>query len=292
MTEPETAARAGVGSAARIAWQPAQPAFWVMLVCLLCCAPLQLLAFADQGLSVETVGFVALVGASQLAIFWLLARALSRGRSRPIALRLLALAWGFAVVPVIALLANSHYFGALNSLGLRSLAASIAAPLDEDLLRLVGVLGVLILAARDRISAVDGVVYGLLVGAGFEVAENLIYVLDAEGLDSAMRIALIRFGIGFGLHALWTGIAGAALSACLGRRQRGGRGGWWLILPGIGVPMLLHALWDAPALSVDPRAKVAVLVAVYAVTLACFIATVVLARRSERSCRVSGAAAG
>lgn len=34
--------------------------------------------------------------------------------------------------------------------------------------------------------------------------------------------------------------------------------------------MLLHALWDAPALSIDPSSKLALLTAVYVTTLALF----------------------
>ncbi|WP_053382803.1 PrsW family glutamic-type intramembrane protease [Leucobacter celer] len=272
-------------------WQPEHPVFWVMLVGLLVCAPLQLLAFAAQEPSAVSMGVAGLTAAVQLAALWLVARAVSRGRGRPVALRLIALAWGLTVVPVVAVLANSHYFAALRSLGLHSLAASIAAPLDEDLLRAVGVLGVLLLASRERITALDGAIYGVLVGAGFEIAENLIYLLDAHDLDGVVRMSLIRTGIGFGLHALWTGIAGAALAACLARYRAGMPARWWLILLGILGPMALHALWDAPAPSVDPRAKAGVLIAVYAVTLAGFIAAVVLARRSEAAAAVPAAAA-
>jgi RsiW-degrading membrane proteinase PrsW (M82 family) len=280
----------GPGRRAPLLRLPGNPVFWVVLVGLLVCAPLQLLAFAAQEPSAVSMGVAGLTAAVQLAALWLVARMVSRGRRRPVALRFIALAWGLTVVPVVAVLANSHYFAALRSLGLHSLAASIAAPLDEDLLRAVGVLGVLLLASRGRITALDGVVYGVLVGAGFEVAENLIYLLDAHDLDEVVRTSLIRTGIGFGLHALWTGIAGAALAACLARDRAGNPPRWWLILPGILGPMALHALWDAPAFSVDPRAKAGVLIAVYAVTLAGFIAVVVLARRSEAAA-VSPAAA-
>ena len=63
---------------------------------------------------------------------------------------------------------------------------------------------------------------------------------------------------------------GAALSYCLARRRTGRGARWWLLALAILIPMLLHASWDAPALSIDPSSKLALLTAVYATTLALF----------------------
>lgn len=302
--------------ATSVVWQPGQPAFWVFFACLLACAPLQLIALAEQRAQPAILGIALLMAVTQGAIFWLLGRRLLRGfrggvgggdglavgrraetggpggsggASRSASLRLAALAWGLAVVPVIGAYANGRHFNNLSSLGLHSFAASIAAPIDEDTLRFVGVLGALILASRARITVLDGLILGFLVGAGFEIAENLACVLDAEDLTDGVQVALIRSSLGFGLHALWTGIAGAALAGCLARAQAGISRRWRLLLPGFLIPMLLHALWDAPGLSVDPRATVAVLISVYAASLVLFAWVAFRARPSQKR---AGSAAG
>lgn len=52
-------------------------------------------------------------------------------------------------------------------------------------------------------------------------------------------------------------------------------------MPAVLTPMILHSLWDAPALSIDLGAKMALLAAVYAVTLALFAAVWICAGRSD-----------
>lgn len=262
-------------------WQPGQPVFWIAAACLAGCLPLQLIALVGQAGSPAAAAIGALMGTAQAVLLWWIARTLPRERTQPAPLRAGAFAWGFAVVPVLAVFAGARYAAALRELGLQSLSAAIGAPLVEDALRLAGVLGALTLASRRRITAMDGAVYGLLVGAGFEVAENLSYVLGEDDLLGTMRIALLRIGVGFGLHALWTAIAGAALAACLSRKQAGRGGRWAILVPGILAPMMLHALWDAPALSIAPGAQLAALALVYAASLALFALAAIAGRRAE-----------
>ncbi|CAG7616853.1 PrsW family glutamic-type intramembrane protease [Leucobacter soli] len=263
-------------------WQPRQPAFWILAVGILACVPLQLRGLIQQEPPAEVLGISLLVGAIEVLLFWAIALLLSRDRPRPVGLRLVALAWGLAVVQVIASFSNTHYFSVLNGLGLHAFAASIAAPVDEDLLRFVGTLGVLALAAQRRITARDGLVYGFLVGAGFEVSENLAFLFSSTDLAGTVQLALIRLGIGFGLHALWTGISGAALAYVLARRRAGMPARWRVAALGLLAPMLLHALWDAPAPSIHPLLVFAVLGVVYAVTLAAFGGILVATSRRAR----------
>ena len=260
------------------------PVRWIIAVCLLVCAPLQLRALGAEAPSPPVLGIGLLAAALQTALLWTAASLLLGGRRRPRSLRLTALAWGAFVVPAIAAFANTRAFGLLNELGLHSFAASIAAPINEDALRFAGTLGVLSLAAsRGRLAVSDGAVYGFLVGAGFEAAENLAFVLAASDGPQALQTALVRTGLGFGLHALWTALTGMVLAYCSSRAQAGLPARWGLLVPGLALPMLLHALWDAPSLSIAPGTTFLVLGAVYAVSLALCAAGALWARRHPRS---------
>ena len=282
---------------ARKRWLLQDPTWWAMTALVLACALLQLDATLREDTASPAFTVAGALMIVQLAVFGAVAALIARtrlqqatvesGAARRVrrlffgsgaVLSFLAIAWGATVVPAVAAYANTQHFAILTRLGLRSIAASIAAPLDEDLLRLAGTLGVLALCARASgarggLTPLDGLLYGFLVGAGFEIAENADAVLGAVGddpLHAALHLALVRTSLGFGLHALWTGLTGAALSYCLARRRAGRGARWWLLALATLIPMLLHALWDAPALSIDPSSKLALLTAVYVTTLALF----------------------
>ena len=228
-----------------------EPVSWVLLGAITICAPLQIGALLSNATAPVVTAIAVTTGGAQTALLWIVARRLIGGaRSAPLCA--VALLWGGCVVPVIGVFANGRHSGALNAVGLHSFGAAITAPLDEDLLRLAGTVGVLSLIARPLLTMRDGLLHGFLVGAGFEVAENLSFVLAAPDPDAALQAALVRSSIGFGLHAVWTGATGTILALCLVRHRDTRRPRWLLLVPGVGIPMLLHAAWDAPALSIAP----------------------------------------
>jgi RsiW-degrading membrane proteinase PrsW (M82 family) len=262
-------------------WQPRQPVFWLMAVLT---AVGIVLVVAGRIVSADSapvfVAAVLFVGV-QAVLLWLIVRAIPRFRRQPGSLMAAGLVWGGVVAVPLAGSLNAVNLGALSSFGIDSFAASITAPLNEDLLRLLGVLVVLVLAYRRPLTVMDGVVYGFIVGAGFELMENLSYGLDAGNLDEAIGTGLKRLLLGFALHALWTASAGAVLAYCLSRAQRGFGGRWLLLVPAIALPMLLHAGWDSPSPSVLAEMQLLVQLLVYALTLALFFIAVVWGRRSE-----------
>lgn len=274
-------------SRAPAAWQPRQPVFWVLATGILVCAPLQVRDLMQQEPAGVVLTVSLLVAAAELVAFWIVARVLGArvlgGRHpEPTSLRIAALAWGLTVVPVIAAFANTLHFRVLNGLGLHAFAAAIAAPVDEDLLRFIGVLGVLGLAAPRGLTVRGGLVLGFLVGSGFEVSENLAFLFSSTDLAGTLQLALVRLGIGFGLHALWTGIAGASLAYVLGRRSAGLAPRWGVAVLGLLLPMLLHALWDAPSPSISPPVVYSILGAVYLLTLTAFVGWAVASRERRR----------
>lgn len=80
---------------------------------------------------------------------------------------------------------------------------------------------------------VDGIVYGITVGLGFAVLENLFYT-QALGF----HVGLIRAVIGCLAHAAFTGTGAYYLSLAKKNNQP------WLILKGLGVAVFWHGLYD------------------------------------------------
>lgn len=262
-------------------WQPRHPVFWLAAVLVLVFGALTVVELAsavDEPLA--ALAAVVLCGA-QVVVLWLIVRAMPRFHRQSASLMLLAVVWGGTVAPGVAMLAGPGAQDLLWSFGLESVSASLRAPVNEDLMRLLGVLAVLALASRRTLTVMDGAVYGFIVGAGFEVVENLLYALRGDSFGETMSVGIMRLLVGFGLHALWTTVAGAGLAYCLSRRQQGVSSRWWVLVPAVLAPMLLHAGWDAPSPSVFPFIKLLLLALLYALTIALFLGSVRWGRRDE-----------
>src|SRR5262245_27286772 len=127
------------------------------------------------------------------------------------------------------------------------LAAPISAPIVEEISKALGVLLIFWLLRDEFDNMRDGLVYGALVGLGFNWFEAALYVAQgyAEygvppyGLQLGARYALF----GFGGHAMFTGIFGAMLGVAM-QTQRG-----WLriVAPivGLGLAIAGHTLNNA-----------------------------------------------
>ena len=262
-------------------WQPTQPVFWLFTVLFFVTGVMTVIEIVAAASDPSAALAALLLVSVQAALLWLIARAMPRKRTQPLSLRLAALAWGAVIAATVAAYANTSARVPVESLGLGSFVASIVAPLNEDLLRLLGVLLVLTLASARPLTVMDGALYGFLVGAGFEVIENLVYALRGDDFASTVATGIQRLLIGFGLHALWTTLAGAALAYCLSRRQAGLAARWWALVPAVIVPMLLHAAWDAPGFSIFAVLQLLLFGLLYPLSLAAFFFGVRWGRRSE-----------
>src|SRR5262249_15322640 len=103
-------------------------------------------------------------------------------------------------------------------------AAPISAPIVEEIAKAVGVLVIFWLLRAEFHNVRDGIVYGALVGVGFNWFEAALYVAQgyAEsgappyGLQLGSRYALF----GLGGHAMCTVIFGAFLGIAMQTRRR------------------------------------------------------------------------
>ncbi len=186
-----------------------------------------------------------------------------------------AMIWGAAAATGCALLANEGLAGLwAKSAGpafAANWSASLTAPLNEEVLKICGVVLVVLAAPRVIRGPLDGMIIGALTGLGFQAAENVTYGLNAVALGGAVNpagavlgSAGYRIGVtGLGSHWAMTAVAGAGV----GYLVRRGRAGLPAAVACLLAAMAMHLLFDAPY--VPELAKVGVnLVGVAALYLA------------------------
>jgi protease PrsW len=179
-----------------------------------------------------------LAAAIPTAIYSLLLWWLDRYEKEPLSLILAAFFWG--ALPAIALavvfelvlaapLERSPLGPALVTWGL--------APLVEEPIKALALVGLFQFARYEFDGPLDGIVYGALVGFGFSMTENLLYYLRYGNLDSLFWVRSVFFGLN---HAFFTSMIGLALGAVRYGRSR--QLNALAICGGLALAILFHAL--------------------------------------------------
>jgi protease PrsW len=200
----------------------------------------------------------ALAAALQLPLLlagsWLLRRA-RPVRSPSRVWSAAAVTWGATAATGCALLANQGLTGLVGKTAGVAFAsawsAALSAPLNEELLKVAGVVLIALAAPRAIRGPVDGMVYGALTGLGFQVIENVIYSLNniplSGATDPAVAVtvsAVIRvFITGLGSHWGMSAVAGAGVGYLAARGPRRGAVPAAVCLAGA---MAMHFVFDAP----------------------------------------------
>lgn len=143
-------------------------------------------------------------------------------RPRPWLALLASFLWGAAIASTGAALLNDLLSaGLVTAAGeaqARTLAATVGAPVVEELMKGAALLLLLLVRPHLLRSARDGIVHGALVGLGFELAESLDYLTLATvqgGVSGLARAVWVRGLLGGLKHAVFTGTTGAGLGwAC------------------------------------------------------------------------------
>jgi RsiW-degrading membrane proteinase PrsW (M82 family) len=123
------------------------------------------------------------------------------------------------------------------------LAAGGVAPIVEESVKAVALLGLFLLARQEFDNALDGIVYGALVGFGFAMTENVFYfmsVLLEEGWGAWTLVVFLR-SVVFGFnHAFFTSLTGIGLGVARMTRHRWLR--WSVPILALGAAILFHAV--------------------------------------------------
>ncbi|TMR04754.1 PrsW family intramembrane metalloprotease [Actinomadura soli] len=235
-----------------------RPAFWLWAAV---CAGGAWIALRGMDAAVRAFPVGAVVGGALLAPalaagVWGLRR-LHPVRSHRLGYALIAVAWGGLAAFGLALPANAAFHAVIGKAAgpdfNSAWGAAIAAPVDEEILKLLGVVTLALMAPSAIRGPLDGWGYGALVGLGFQISENFLYVLNTIVLTGAtqdVNAALFSFGsrvIGGAWWSHWamTAIGGAGLGCLFGRVSRGSA---TMAAAAFVLAMALHSWWDAPVL--------------------------------------------
>lgn len=209
---------------------------------------------AQVGPVAVVVGIAAgliLLGPVLAAFLWI-----DRWEPEPSRLLVAAFAWGACIAALSALLINStvRAVGDLVVDGGRGdvVAAVFSAPVAEEAVKGIFVLGVLLLRRGEFDGVIDGIVYAGVTAAGFAFTENIFYfgmAFDAGGLGDGsggvVAAFMLRGVLSPFVHPLFTAITGIGIGVAASTRIRSVR----IIAPLLGylIAVGLHALWNGSA---------------------------------------------
>ncbi|MET0422226.1 MAG: PrsW family intramembrane metalloprotease, partial [Actinoplanes sp.] len=235
------------------------PAFWVVAV-LLVVGGVRMFRLGERFFVAYPIATVtALLLFALLGIpFWLFVAELDFLEREPTELVVLAFAWGALVATTVSIPGSGALENVIAKLGSPHLAAdwgaALAGPTVEEIAKTLGVVAIVLIARAQVNSVLDGVVYGAMVGLGFQLAEDVIFAIGAVALagqgdqvQPVIATFLLRgFLSGVWSHTLFGALAGAGLGYLVVRRDRG-------LGHRVGVAALAllgawasHVLWNSP----------------------------------------------
>ncbi len=166
------------------------------------------IAFATDPPTLITALLAAAVPTAlySLVLWWL-----DRYEKEPLRLILIAFFWGAIPAIVLAVLCEIVLSVPIErsplgpNAGLWSLA-----PIVEEFFKAMALAGLLIWARNEIDGALDGIVYGALIGFGFSMTENALYFLYYGDVGALFWIRSVFFGLN---HAFFTSVVGLAIGA-------------------------------------------------------------------------------
>ncbi|HLA80225.1 MAG TPA: PrsW family intramembrane metalloprotease, partial [Thermoleophilia bacterium] len=197
-----------------------RPAFWLFTM---------FLAGSALVIGSEQLGYLATFPGAWFLSFVLLAvTAVPAGliiyrfdqfEPEPASLIAVAVIWGGVIALTFAALTNSYFLSFLqNHLSPQtfdSWGAAIVAPIDEELYKGAGLVAIYLMAKREFDSLMDGLVYGAMIGLGFQVVENVQYFLHAAAQSGGNQVGavvgtyFVRVVLaGLYSHTLFSGLMG------------------------------------------------------------------------------------
>ena len=210
---------------------------------------------------------------------------LDRMEPEPRSNLIFAFAWGAGVAVLVAGVINSlnlHYIagaGGLSAVSARNIAATFGAPVVEETMKGLVLLGLLRFRRAELDGPTDGIIYACMVGLGFAMSENVSYYIAALNSESGVQglavTVVLRGVLSPFAHPLFTSMIGIAVAYAAQRRSSERVS---IILTGWVGAMLLHGLWNGLA----SYGGVGGLVVAYAVLLIVLLVLIGVVLRDRR----------
>jgi len=171
---------------------------------------------------------------------------LDRWEPEPPLLLLLAFAWGAFFATLTAGIGNTAGAGAVCAADDAGCAAVYVAPWVEEFLKGLFLLGLVAFRRREIDGALDGIVYGGLVGAGFAFVEDVRYLADIyqhKGAEGLAVLFVLRGLLTPFTHSLFTMATGIGLAIAANSVRPAVRAA--APVGGFALAVLLHSGWNA-----------------------------------------------
>jgi RsiW-degrading membrane proteinase PrsW (M82 family) len=237
------------------------PAFWVLGAIMVVCA-LRLVDLLDSPfLRYPAATTTAIVLFALYAVpFWLFISSMDFLEREPPLLMATAFAWGAAVATTTAMPGNRAMLGLLAKVVSPDFAFSwgpaVVSPVIEELLKALGLVMIVLVARKQINSVLDGMVYGALIGLGFQVVENVFYAINAvEAANAGDKVSpviatffLRGFLAGLWSHTLFSAMAGAGIAWFLVRTDKPLLLRWAGLVAGLFAAWAIHFVWNSPLL--------------------------------------------
>lgn len=180
-----------------------------------------------------------------------------RYERQPAKLGVLAFLWGGLVATYVMSMpgngANLSLMVKLISLDFHDKwGPAFTAPTVEESSKYVGLIVIVLLARNHVRNAYDGFLLGAFVGLGFQVFENVLYILNGAAANfgshevaGAFKLLGVRTAVGFWSHALFSAIAGSGLGYYLGATDRSLAHRLSVAIGLFLLACVAHGCWDA-----------------------------------------------
>jgi RsiW-degrading membrane proteinase PrsW (M82 family) len=204
----------------------------------------------DPEAEYESMGIGALCAIPPLAIYLWIPRLIDRFDPEPWWALALVLGWGAVAACGVAATVNTGVEVLATEIGGKEFGqiagVCFSAPIVEEGMKGIGVLGVFYFLRREFDGVVDGVIYATFVALGFAATENIIYYSSAVKSDpqgNALAVTFVLRGVlapwGHPLYTSMTGI-GFGISRETNRTWLK----WMAPLFGYCAAMFLHSMWN------------------------------------------------
>ncbi|MBB2944941.1 RsiW-degrading membrane proteinase PrsW (M82 family) [Actinoplanes lutulentus] len=235
------------------------PAFWVVIA-LLVAGAVRIAQITWRFFEMYPIATLTAAGLfALLAVpFWLFVSELDFLEREPPSLRVVAFAWGGLVATTVSIPASTALDNLIAKLGSPGFAAdwgaALAGPTVEEIAKTLGVVAIVLIARAQVNSVLDGVVYGALVGLGFQIVEDVVFAIGAVALagqgdqiQPVITTFLVRgFLAGVWSHTLFGALAGAGIGYLVVNPDRTRRHRIGMAALALFGAWASHVLWNSP----------------------------------------------